>query len=69
MPSALATSSENNRLFIISCVYQALTPISASNSVYPDWQLKNIYKRVGPLYNLSWQEPSQDLEGGAPQPA
>jgi len=68
MPSALATSSENNRLSAISCVHQALTPIGASNSAYPDRQLKNAYGRVGPLHDLSGQEPSQDSEGGIPPP-
>jgi hypothetical protein len=69
IPSALATSSENNRLSAISIVYQALTPIRASNSAYPNWQLKSAYGRVGPLHDLSRQEPSQDSEAGAPQPA
>ena len=58
MPSALASSSENNRLSAISCVHQALTPIGASNSAYPDRQLKNAYKRISPLCDLSRQEPS-----------
>jgi hypothetical protein len=68
MPSALTTSSENNRLSAISCVHQALTPIGASNSAYPDRQLKNAYGRVDPLHDLFGQEPSQDSEGGIPPP-
>jgi hypothetical protein len=60
MSSASAASSENNRLPATSYVHQARTPLSVSSSAYPDRQLKNAYKRVGPLYDLSRQEPSQD---------
>jgi len=56
--SALAANSNNNRLLAALCVYQALIPISAPNSVYPDRQLKNAYKRISPLCDLSRQEPS-----------
>ncbi|KAF8847415.1 hypothetical protein BDZ45DRAFT_754924 [Acephala macrosclerotiorum] len=44
-------------------------PISALSGSYPDLQLQNAYERVGPLHDLSPQEPSQDSDGGKPQSA
>jgi hypothetical protein len=35
----------------------------------PDGQLNNAYERVSPPNDLSRQDPSQDSEGGIPQPA
>lgn len=61
--SASITSPENNRLSAISYAQQTPTPISA-NSAYP----KSAYERVGPLHDLSRQEPPrQESDSGTPQ--
>ena len=66
IPSASATSSENSRSSTTSCAHQPLTPVSDWNSAHPNQQLKNAYKGVGSLRDLSGQEPSQDSESGMP---
>jgi len=68
MPSASIASPENNRLSAISYSGQTPTPISA-NSTYSDRAIKSAYERVGPLHDLSRQEPRQDADTGTPQSA
>jgi acetyltransferase-like isoleucine patch superfamily enzyme len=69
IPSASVTSPENSRLSAISYAQQTPTPITASSSAYPDRQLKNAYERVGPLHDLTRQEPRPDSDSGTPQSA
>ena len=69
MTSASVGSPENNRLSAISYSQQTPTPVTASNSAYPDRGLKNAYDRVGPLHDLTRQEPRQDSDTGTPQSA
>jgi len=69
IPSASVGSPENSRLSAISYSQQTPTPITASSSAYPDRQLKNAYERVGPLHDVSRQEPRPDSDTGTPQSA
>ncbi|KUJ15662.1 uncharacterized protein LY89DRAFT_90811 [Mollisia scopiformis] len=70
IPSASVASPENNRLSAISYNAQIPTPITASSSAYPDRQPpKNVYDRVGPLHDLSRQEPRTESDTGTPQSA
>lgn len=69
MTSASVGSPENNRLSAISYGQQTPTPVTASNSAYPDRGLKSAYERVGPLHDLTRQETRQDSDTGTPQSA
>ncbi|PMD27467.1 hypothetical protein NA56DRAFT_237062 [Hyaloscypha hepaticicola] len=69
IPSASVASPENNRLSAISYAQQTPTPITAVSSAYPDRQLKNAYERVGPLHDLTRQDPRPDSDTGTPQSA
>lgn len=69
IPSASVASPENNRLSAISYNQQIPTPVTASSSAYPDRQPKNAYDRVGPLHDLSRQDPRADSDTGTPQSA
>ncbi|KAE8445272.1 hypothetical protein EG329_013510 [Mollisiaceae sp. DMI_Dod_QoI] len=69
IPSASVASPENNRLSAISYNQQIPTPVTASSSAYPDRQPKNAYDRVGPLHDLSRQEPRPESDTGTPQSA
>ncbi len=68
IPSASVASPENNRLSAISYSQQLPTPLTASSSAYPDRTPKSAYERVGPLHDLSRQEPKQELDTVKPQP-
>jgi acetyltransferase-like isoleucine patch superfamily enzyme len=69
IPSASVASPENNRLSAISYNQQIPTPITAGSSAYPDRQSKNVFDRVGPLHDLSRQEPRAESDTGTPQSA
>jgi acetyltransferase-like isoleucine patch superfamily enzyme len=56
-------------LSAISYAQQTPTPITAVSTAYPDRQLKNAYERIGPLHDLTRQEPRPDSESGTPQSA
>jgi acetyltransferase-like isoleucine patch superfamily enzyme len=64
-PNSSTGSPENNRLSATSLGMQTPTPITASNSSFPDHGLKSIYERSFPVL-----EPTrQDTDTGTPQSA
>ncbi|KAF7882682.1 uncharacterized protein EAF02_006045 [Botrytis sinoallii] len=68
LPSASITSPENNRISASGYgIQQTPTPVSA-NSAHPD-RYKSEYPRVGPLHDLSRQEPRTEPDTGTPHSA